>query len=223
MQKEALSALMDGELNSRETAHSLINQMKEDADLRDSWQRYHLVRDALKGEAVQFLEINIAERVAEQLKDEPVIFSGSTTRTESSEKNTSTFKKLAKPFTTQIIQFGFAASVAFAVIVGVQHLNSPSDSQNLQFADNPAFNTLPIFGDATQVSLGVPSSTSKQQLSQSQQQLQEQRKRVNAMLQDYELQKRLSKTQTESIKAPVQAGLAVPGTQNLGVDALTTQ
>ncbi|SET13166.1 RseA family anti-sigma factor [Thorsellia anophelis] len=224
MQKEALSALMDGELNSRETAHSLINQMKEDADLRGAWQRYHLVRDALKGEATQLLDINIAECVAKQLKDEPIIFTGNARKNENTDKTSrSMLTKLAKPFTTQVIQFGFAASVAFAVIIGVQHFNAPSDSQSIQFTENPAFNTLPIFGDATQVSLGVPSVTNKQQLSQSQQQLQEQRKRVNAMLQDYELQKRLSKTQSESIKTPAQAGLSVPGTQNLGEEVLKTQ
>lgn len=226
MQKEALSALMDGEINSRETAYSLINKMNEDADLRNSWQNYHLIRDVLKSEAQEFIRIDIADRVAEQLKDEPIIFSGNSRKnTNEPVQKPNTIKKMWKPFSTQMIQFGFAASVAFAVIVGVQQFNKPADSQALQFSENPTFNTLPILGEASQVSLGVPSSTkiNSQTFSQSQQQLQEQRKRVNAMLQDYELQKRLSKTQNEVNKAPAQAGLSVPGTQNLGTEVLSTQ
>jgi len=48
--------------------------------------------------------------------------------------------------------------------------------------------------------------------------VQEQRKRVNAMLQDYELQRRLHSDQLQLESAtPQQAGVQVPGTQSLGM------
>ncbi len=80
-----------------------------------------------------------------------------------------------------------AACVSLAVIFGVQHHNQ-SDNQ-LEVAESPAFNTLPIIGQASPVSLDV-SADSFSIGSRQQQQVQEQRKRINAMLQDYELQRR---------------------------------
>lgn len=51
-----------------------------------------------------------------------------------------------------------------------------------------------------------------------QQQVQEQRKRINAMLQDYELQRRLHSDQLQLEQSnPQQAAIQVPGTQSLGM------
>lgn len=45
---ERLSAWMDGELET-EQAHQLPSQARRDAGLRRNWDRYHLIRDALRG------------------------------------------------------------------------------------------------------------------------------------------------------------------------------
>ncbi|MNU00862.1 Anti-sigma-E factor RseA [compost metagenome] len=48
--------------------------------------------------------------------------------------------------------------------------------------------------------------------------MQEQRKRINAMLQDYELQRRLHSDQLQLEQStPQQAAVQVPGTQSLGM------
>lgn len=100
------------------------------------------------------------------------------------------------------------------MIVGVQHYDTASADHVTESSDTPAFNTLPMMGKASPVSLGVPSDIFD--AGGTSQQVQQQQQQVNAMLQDYELQRRLNNDQFES-GAPVQAQVNVPGNQSLGV------
>ncbi len=102
---------------------------------------------------------------------------------------------------------GVAACVSLAVIVGVQHYNGQSETS--QQPETPVFNTLPMMGKASPVSLGVPSEATAN--NGQQQQVQEQRRRINAMLQDYELQRRLHSEQLQFEQAQTQqAAVQVP-------------
>lgn len=104
---------------------------------------------------------------------------------------------------------GIAAGVSLAVLLGVQHYNRPADG--VSDPESPVFNTLPLGGQASPVSFGVPNEGSN-----AQQQIQQQRKRINAILQDYELQRRLHAEQLQTQDSNVQASIQVPGTQSLG-------
>lgn len=113
-------------------------------------------------------------------------------------------------------QMGVAACVSLAVIVGVQHYNGQSETS--QQPETPVFNTLPMMGKASPVSLGVPSEAAP--VGSQQQQVQEQRRRINAMLQDYELQRRLHSEQLQFEQAQTQqAAVQVPGIQTLGTQS----
>lgn len=102
------------------------------------------------------------------------------------------------------------------VIVGVQHYNGQSETS--QQPETPVFNTLPMMGKASPVSLGVPSEATAN--NGQQQQVQEQRRRINAMLQDYELQRRLHSEQLQFEQAQTQqAAVQVPGIQTLGTQS----
>ncbi len=103
------------------------------------------------------------------------------------------FWNKVRPWASSLTQMGVAACVSLAVIVGVQHYNGQSDSA--QQPEAPVFNTLPMMGKASPVSLGVPADASAG--SGQQAQVREQRRRINAMLQDYELQRRLHAEQLQ--------------------------
>ncbi|BAN97502.1 anti sigma-E protein, RseA [Plautia stali symbiont] len=211
MQKEKLSALMDGETLDNE----LLASLSKDADLQKSWESYHLIRDTLRGEVLHF---DISARVAAALENEPVRKVTSLipeAQPEPSRWQKMPFWRRGGDWVAQVTQIGVAACVSLAVIVGVQHYNSsPADSAT-ETSDAPAFNTLPMMGKASPVSLGVPSDAFD--TNSSNQQVQEQRRRVNAMLQDYELQRRLHADQVQfESNAPQQAQANVPGTQSLG-------
>jgi len=67
---EKISQLMDGDLDAYE-ADALLKRLKSDASLRESWQVYHLVGDALRQE--HGLTGRIAARVSERLEQEPTV------------------------------------------------------------------------------------------------------------------------------------------------------
>ncbi|CNF18630.1 anti-sigma-E factor RseA [Yersinia nurmii] len=213
MQKEKLSALMDGETLDSE----LMSSLSKDNELQQSWQSYHLIRDTLRGDVGEVIHLDIASRVAAALKDEPVRFAP--VAVPESQPQPHLWQKMpfwnkVRPWASQITQVGMAACVSLAVIVGVQQYNQPA-TETMQ-SESPAFNTLPMMGKASPVSFGVPVDGT---FGNSQQkQVQEQRRRVDMLSQDFELQRRLPQDplQQEQSVSP-QAAIQVPGTQSLGM------
>ena len=68
---DKLSSLMDGELrNSKEIFENLAN----DTEMQATWKRYHLARDAIKGQLSEHPTLDISAAVSESLKAEPAIF-----------------------------------------------------------------------------------------------------------------------------------------------------
>lgn len=211
MQKEKLSALMDGEALDSE----LLSSLSRDKKLQESWQSYHLIRDSIRGDMGTVVHLDIADRVAAALANEPAKLVPGAAK--ESQPMPHTWQKMpfwhkARPWASQITQIGVAACVSLAVIVGVQHYGQ--SGVNAASPETPAFNTLPMMGKASPVSFGVPNEGST---STGPQDMQQQRQRVNAILQDYELQRRLhtDQIQLDSV-APQQAALQVPGNQSLG-------
>lgn len=67
---DKLSSLMDGELRD---ADRWFEKLANDEEMKDAWKRYHLARDAIKGQLSEFPTLDISSAVSESLKDEPVI------------------------------------------------------------------------------------------------------------------------------------------------------
>ncbi|ATM94815.1 anti-RNA polymerase sigma factor SigE [Yersinia frederiksenii] len=212
MQKEKLSALMDGETLDSE----LIGSLSKDKTLQQSWQSYHLIRDTLRGDVGEVLHLDIASRVAEALKKEPARFVP--IAVPESQPQPHVWQKMpfwqkVRPWASQLTQVGVAACVSLAVIVGVQQYNQPASS-NLQ-SEAPAFNTLPMMGKASPVSFGAPAGDSldKTQVGG------EQRHLVNMLtqLQDFELQRRLPQTDVlQESSSTTKIMSQVPGNQSFG-------
>ncbi len=185
--KEKLSALMDGELVDK----ALIQELEQDQESRDAWQNYHLIGDVMRGEAPAKPEWNIAESVALALEDEPVhraIDSRSANvisindAPKESQPEPQKAKRQLPAWLTQFGQVAVAACVSLVVILGVQHPMSPQADQL------PVLQTVPFAGSAEPVSLTRESV----ERSVGEANMQEQRKRVHAMLRDYELQLRIN-------------------------------
>ncbi|WP_075181538.1 anti-sigma-E factor RseA [Pantoea sp. 1.19] len=212
MQKEQLSALMDGE----SLDNALLADLSQDATLQRSWESYHLIRDTLRGDLGPVIHVDIASRVAAAIEREPtpsVTPLMAESQPAPSRRQQMPFWQKVRPWAAQMTQVGVAACVSLAVIVGVQQYNASGAEAGTQQSEMPVLNTLPINGKASPVSLGVPAES----WNNAPQQVQEQRRRVNAMLQDYELQRRLHADQLQLNNAPAQqAAVQVPGTQSLG-------
>lgn len=101
-QTESLSALMDGELDEL-SMRRLLNDVDSDPAMKAQWARYHLARDAIKGDSSVFAAMDISAAVSEALDQEPT--SQQTTQ---------------KPWFKAFAGMSVAASVAFAVVIGAR-------------------------------------------------------------------------------------------------------
>ncbi|HDY7436112.1 TPA: sigma-E factor negative regulatory protein [Vibrio vulnificus] len=187
--KEKLSALMDGEIVDK----ALIKEIAQDDDVLASWRNYHLIGDVMRGEAPQQPEWNIAESVALALENESAHSLHQqkvielTQMPPESQPLPQQARRQLPAWLSQFGQVAVAACVSLAVILGVQQYGG-SDPAAPQADQLPVLQTIPFAGSAEPVSL-TRESVEK---SMSESSIQEQRKRVHAMLRDYELQLRLN-------------------------------
>jgi len=185
---ETLSSFIDGEeLSSK----SILDQLAQEPELAKTFERYHTIGDAMRDEVSPAFSLDFADKVAAAIDAEPTIIAPA----QISEPHTN---KTAKPKTAEVIpffgklgQYGIAASVAAAMVIGVQQLNNSAvDGQQ----DFPVLQTIPTGGYASPVSFqAAPQNELRQELKQ---QRIEQQRRMNAYIKDHLLQQRL-KSQNE--------------------------
>lgn len=199
-EKENLSALFDGESIDK----ALIDTLGNDASLQDDWKSFTLSRDAMRGELSQGVNWNIADNVAAALENEPTygpahgFVRADNVLEMTRPKPIVDVKKSSIPsWFQQLSQVGMAAGVALAVIVGVQEYGQGSDP--LSSAQPPVLQTIPLSGMAEPVSFSRKSMDN----APNETKIMEQRRRINALFQDYELQLRLNTNEISLNTAPV--------------------
>src|SRR5688572_5815944 len=109
---EKISALMDGELDERQHQQEL-SRLRQDGELRQTWNTFHLIGDALRGE--RLLLADVAGPFSRRLAAEPTVLAPQRTHAR------------ARKVTT--VALSAAASVAAAAFVGWVAL-SPQQAQN---------------------------------------------------------------------------------------------
>ncbi|KAB0463911.1 MAG: RseA family anti-sigma factor [Vibrio toranzoniae] len=188
--KEKLSALMDGETIDK----ALIVDLESDQESMNTWQSYHLIGDVMRGDAPETKDWNIADSVAAALEAEPAHSAMPNLHQVNVEPTVAPIEEQPKPqqakrqlpaWLQQFGQVAVAACVSLAVVLGVQQYGGSDPAAPEQL---PVLQTIPFAGSAEPVSL-TRDSVSKPV---SEANLQEQRKRVHALLEDYELQLRLN-------------------------------
>lgn len=192
---------MDGNLID----DALIEALENDQESKDTWHNYHLIGDVMRGDEPQSLDWNIAESVAAALESEPAHsrVSDSNVAPIESQPTPQQAKRQLPAWLTQFGQVAVAACVSLAVILGVQQYSGQDPTQP-EAEQLPVLQTIPFAGSAEPVSL-TRDSVAKANTNESVN-VQEQRRRINALLQDYELQLRLNSedsashsTDTESV------------------------
>lgn len=176
---EDLSALIDGEnVTASSSSDAAFDALKSDANLQAKWQSYHLIRDGLRQELPASIDFDIAQKVALALESEPAILAPKRTW-----RDLPLMGKVV-PFAKQGGQMAIAASVAVAMIIGVQQVNQSNTEQ--PFSAAPPI--LGVQGGLSPVSLdqtrAVPSVDTL-----------EQRRRINAFMADHKQQLRFKTIQ----------------------------
>lgn len=116
-ENEALSALMDGELDEMALRRTL-NQLDDEPKLKQTWSRYHLQRDTIKGDISAFSTLDISGAISAAIDDEAALEGIK----QPSEK---------KPWWKAVAGLSVAASVALAVVIGAR-FNPLVETQGVQ-------------------------------------------------------------------------------------------
>lgn len=166
---EDLSAFMDGASQD----DKFLDDLLKDVELAQKWQSYHLIRDGLRKDLPNELQIDISVSVAEAIAQEPSIVAPKKSKVKIP------FFGEVVPLVRQGGQFAVAATVAVAVILGYQQFNQPIQEQ--PFSSAPIVPVAGIQGGLSPVSLEQTRTVPRNDLV-------EQRRRLNAYLSDHKQQ-----------------------------------
>ncbi|MGR6980235.1 RseA family anti-sigma factor [Testudinibacter sp. P27/CKL/0425] len=181
MQKELLSAYLDGEYQN----DHLLDTLCQDEELQQAWNRYHLVRTVARQETTVLLGTDFTAKMADLIEAEPHFAVEQPTPAAAQQLP---FMQKLRSWLNPLSQVAVAASVCLVAVFGVQsYLQSDN---GVVVAENPVLQTLPFTDNIQQVSYNAPSQDVP-----SQAQMEQQSKRINMMLQNYELQRRSNNQQ----------------------------
>lgn len=177
--KERLSAFIDGEQSPDADISVLVNDLNRDHGLAAKWQRYHLMRDCLRGDLSTDLQFDISAKVAQAIEQEPYIIAP-----QSSWRDKPVVAAII-PLIKQSGQLAVAACVTAVMIFSYQSYNQPDPTQ--PFLTAPPAANIGIQGGMAPVSLqqSVPSKRNDINL------LLEQRRQINALIEDHQRQLKL--------------------------------
>ncbi|TCP88804.1 RseA-like anti sigma(E) protein [Cricetibacter osteomyelitidis] len=181
MQKELLSAYMDGENVDQQT----VDMICQDVGLQQKWANYHTVRSVMRQESEVFLGAGFTAKMAELIDAEPTLNVAKVFEDQPSVTETvrNLFAQRIKALLMPLTQFAVAAGVCFAVVFGVQTSMNKDNSVN---NDIPVLQTSPFNSSTQAVSYNAPA----QDVATSEK-VEEHNKRIGSMLQNYELQRRI--------------------------------
>ena len=189
-QHEKLSAFMDGELDDS----GFVDSIKNDSESLAKWRSYHVIRSGLRTEASVMPEFDITAQVAAALDQEPTVLAP-----KSKWKSLPVVNKVV-PFLRQSGQLAVAASVAAAVILGVQQVNQqPAAEEPFTTFQTPVIPGMPQTGMAP-VSLEQSNIVPNNRAGDSDALLQK-RRQINALLADHEQQLKLKQAEEQSQRA----------------------
>lgn len=181
MQKELLSAYMDGE----QVNPTFTEQLCQDAELQESWEDFHTIRSIMRQESNVVLGADFTAKMESLIATEEIqVPNAMTSQPLPQEVENTPFMQKLKAWFMPITQVAVAASVCLVAVLGVQSFNAKSTVQSA--VDVPVLQTLPFNNGVQEVSYNAPSKDVM-----TAEQLEQKNKRIGAMLQSYELQRRV--------------------------------
>ncbi|VEH65149.1 sigma-E factor negative regulatory protein [Rodentibacter pneumotropicus] len=151
MQKELLSACMDGE----QVDAAFIEELCEDESLHRSWATYHVARAVMRKESAVILGTDFTAKMADLIEREEIekteIIQSQPTPEETQRLP---FMRKFKSFFAPMAQIAVAAGVCLVAVLGVQSFNAKNDVSNAP--ETPILQTLPFNNAVQEVSYNAP-------------------------------------------------------------------
>lgn len=144
MMDEKLSAFVDAEVDELEERR-VLDALAADAELRSTWERYHLARAVIRNELDDVLVPGLSDRIAQRIQSAP------------SPRMLKSFGKIIPgPVLKAVGALAIAASVAAVAIVGLQTLNKQDTQTSTSVALNGASSDEYIRAGATRWDMDQP-------------------------------------------------------------------
>lgn len=140
--KEAISALMDGELDEHEVERS-IRDLQGVPEQRQAWQRYHLIGDALRKNLPTHLDNSFASRVSQAIAADAAPATSVVEFKPKAKPAPASRAAISKPLTG----FALAASVAAVAYLGVGMI-AVDEQAAPRLASNAPQTVLPVMQQA---------------------------------------------------------------------------
>ncbi|MFZ7259576.1 sigma-E factor negative regulatory protein [Avibacterium avium] len=180
MQKEQLSAYIDGE----QISEAMTEKLCQDADLQKSWANFHTIRAVMRQESEVLLGADFTAKMADLIEQEEIVVAQPMVSQPMPEETVqSPFMQKLKAWFMPMTQFAVAAGVCLVAVMGVQSFMAHNGKEN---QDAPVLQTLPFNNSVQEVSYNAPTQSVI-----TPEQIEQKNKRIDSMLQSYELQKRI--------------------------------
>ncbi|MFZ7164738.1 sigma-E factor negative regulatory protein [Avibacterium avium] len=180
MQKEQLSAYIDGE----QISEAMTEKLCQDADLQKSWANFHTIRAVMRQESEVLLGADFTAKMADLIEQEEIVVAQPMVSQPMPEETAqSPFMQKLKAWFMPMTQFAVAAVVCLVAVMGVQSFMAHNGKEN---QDAPVLQTLPFNNSVQEVSYNAPTQSVI-----TPEQIEQKNKRIDSMLQSYELQKRI--------------------------------
>ncbi|WP_038643186.1 sigma-E factor negative regulatory protein [Mannheimia varigena] len=170
-QNERLSAYMDGQ----DVDNRFVETLTSSPELQQKWASYHAIRSVMQGDEI-ILGSDFSAKMAALIEQEEIESQANV------EQSKGILLKL-KRWGTPIMQAGIAASVCLVAVLGVNSFNSNEEVAQAQ----PALQTLPFSNSVEAVSYNTPAKDQP-----TAEQLEIQQRKINALLENHELQRRMN-------------------------------
>ncbi|MFT5164354.1 MAG: sigma-E factor negative regulatory protein RseA [Alteromonadaceae bacterium] len=188
--KEWLSALVDSQADLKD-----LDQVIASDDNKDTWQRYHLMGDVMRGDVAPTIDLDLVNKIEAAIADEATIVSLAAHRSFRQKITQSELFRKSSVFIGKSAQFAVAASVALVTVLSVQQYQLSGDENS----PLPVLQTTgPVAGTIAPVSLssdalsGGASTSAAVDKRQVQLDMLRQQQRIKAMLFDHQQQLRLN-------------------------------
>lgn len=135
---ESLSALMDNQAEELELQR-LLKACNSDPELKATWSRYQLTSASLRGDLPLLAPSDFAAKISLALESEPTYSASAAASSVSMiEENTSGQRAKSAPWWQQMSRVAIAASVAGALVLGVQQYQTIAPQTTEFAATTPA-------------------------------------------------------------------------------------
>lgn len=140
---ESLSAALDGQASELEMRR-VLERLGSDDDLRATARRYQSIGDTVRHEANQFMDIDLSASIRKRIEQEEVTHQKQEQPVIKSQSRVGNVVGLLDNRWSSLGRVAVAASVAFAVIVGVRNVNQVDEVQTVATVSDPVTLTQPL-------------------------------------------------------------------------------